>query len=63
MGEHALTLRDVEDIFDGEAVVDRADLSNVLELAAFMRASGEVEPPPPMSDALLWQIADGAPFN
>jgi hypothetical protein len=51
-----LSQRDVEDILAGGAVRGRADLDCVLELTAFMRASGEVEPPPPMRPDLVCQL-------
>ena len=63
MSENVLTLRDAEDILGGEALPGRDDLSDVRELADFIWASGEAEPAPPMSDALLGQIADRARLN
>jgi hypothetical protein len=61
MRDDTLTLRDAEDILGGDARPGRHDLSDVRELADFIRAAGEAEPPPPMSDALLGQIADRTP--
>ncbi|HEX6424395.1 MAG TPA: hypothetical protein VFZ79_13015 [Acidimicrobiales bacterium] len=48
-----LSTRDVEDIIGGGFVRDRADLARVVELTAFMRASREVEPAPPMRPDLV----------
>jgi hypothetical protein len=48
-----LSTRDVEDIIDGGFVRDRADLVGVAELTAFMRASRDVEPAPPMRADLV----------
>jgi hypothetical protein len=61
MREDALTLRDAEDILGGEGLTGRDDLSGVRALADLIRASCEAEPAPPMSDALLGQIADRSP--
>lgn len=52
-----LTRRDAEDIIDLGTLPGRADLDRVLELTAFMRASCEVEPAPPMRADLVCQIA------
>jgi len=48
-----LSTRDVDDIIDGGAVSGRTDLAGVAELTAFMRASREVEPAPPMRADLV----------
>jgi hypothetical protein len=56
-----LSRRDAEDILDGGLLPGRADLACVLELTAFMRVSGEVEPAPPMSADLICQIDAGSP--
>ncbi len=48
-----LSRRDAEDIIDGGILPGRSDLECVLELTAFMRASSEVEPAPPMSADLI----------
>lgn len=56
-----LSQRDAEDIIDGGLLTGRADLECVLELTAFMRASRDVEPPPPMSADLICQIDAGTP--
>lgn len=55
-----LSWRDAENIIDEGTLPGRADLACVIELTAFMRASGEVEPAPPMRADLLWLI-DGRP--
>lgn len=52
-----LTRRDAEDIIDLGTLPGRADLDGVLALTAFMRASREVEPAPPMRPDLVCQIA------
>lgn len=57
----AFTSRNAEDIIDGSPVPGRDDLDCVRALAAFLRASGEGEPPPPMSDDLIRQIDLGTP--
>jgi hypothetical protein len=57
-----LTTVDAEDILAGLPLPGRADLGAVVELAAFLRASGEGEPAPPMSADLLSQIT-GWPCN
>jgi hypothetical protein len=54
-----LTRRDAEDIIDVGILPGRDDLDCVLELTAFMRASREVEPAPPMRADLICLI-DGA---
>lgn len=51
-----LSQRDAEHIFDGAPPPARDDLGCVLELTAFMRATGEVEPAPPMSPDLIHLI-------
>ncbi|HEX6420578.1 MAG TPA: hypothetical protein VFZ77_18905 [Acidimicrobiales bacterium] len=56
-----LSARDVEDIIEAGRVRGREDLDSVLELAAFMRASREVEPPPPMRADLVELIAGQPP--
>lgn len=55
-----LTRRDAEEIIDGRALPGRSDLEGVRRLAFFMRATGEVEPAPPMRADLVFQIVDGA---
>jgi hypothetical protein len=50
---------DAEHIVAGDALPGRADLGAVIELAAFLRTSAALEPPPPMSAALFWQIVAG----
>ena len=59
MNDAELTTRDAQVIVDGGRPPGRGDLEDVVELAAFMRASTEVEPAPPMSVQLIWQL-DGA---
>jgi hypothetical protein len=54
-----LTRRDAEHILDGDALPGRSDLGGVIELAAFLRTSGVLEPAPPMSAALFFQIVAG----
>lgn len=56
-----LSRRDAHDIIERGWLPGRADLDGVVELAAFMRATGEVEPPPPMSADLIYQIDAGTP--
>jgi hypothetical protein len=51
-----LNRQDAEHIIAGGPLPGRADLLCMLELAAFMRASSEVEPAPPMRADLIWQI-------
>jgi hypothetical protein len=58
-----LSRRDAEDIIDGGLLPGRHDLDCVLELTAFMRATGEVEPPPPMRADLICQIDGSASPN
>jgi hypothetical protein len=53
------TRRDAEHIVAGDALLGRADLGAMIELAAFLRTSAALEPPPPMSPALFWQIVAG----
>lgn len=55
-----LTRRDAEEIIDGRALPGRSDLEGVRRLVFFMRATGEVEPAPPMRADLVFQIVDGA---
>jgi hypothetical protein len=57
----ALTPGDVEDLIDGSPVPGRDDLDCVRALTAFLRASGEAEPAPPMSSDLVCQIDVGTP--
>jgi hypothetical protein len=54
-----LTRRDAEHIVAGDALPGRADLGRVMALAAVLRSSAALEPPPPMSAALFWQIVAG----
>ena len=56
-----LSPRDAEDLVDGTAGTDRTDLTPVRELTWFMRATGEVEPAPPMSVDLIQLIEAGTP--
>jgi hypothetical protein len=56
-----LSSRDAEDLVDGRAGCDRVDLTPVRELTSFMRATGEVEPAPPMSVHLIQLIEAGTP--
>ena len=56
-----LSPRDAEDIIDGGHVLGRDDLDDVCALATFLRASGAVEPAPPMSADLVRQIDLGTP--
>jgi hypothetical protein len=55
-----LTSRDAENIIAGGALPGRRDLARVLELTAFMRASREVEPAPPMRAELIHLIDGGS---
>lgn len=55
-----MTRREAEAIIDGRALPGRSDLEGVRRLAFFMRATGEVEPAPPMRADLVFQIVDGA---
>lgn len=57
----ALTAREAEDLIDGSPVPGRDDLDCVRTLTAFLRASGEAEPAPPMSADLICQIDLGTP--
>lgn len=61
MRPNGLSASEAEDIIEARAVRGRTDLGSVLELAAFMRASSEVEPPPPMRADLLELIAGDPP--
>jgi hypothetical protein len=54
-----LTTRDAEVIIDGGRVPGRADLDDVVELTAFMRAARDAEPAPPMSTRLAWRLDGG----
>jgi hypothetical protein len=54
MTDVALTRRDAEAILGGDTLPGCADLVRVL---AFLRASREAEPAPPMSAELLDQLA------
>jgi hypothetical protein len=53
-----LSRRDAEEILDGGHLPGRRDLECVLELTAFMRASSEVEPPPPMRADLIGLLGE-----
>jgi hypothetical protein len=53
-----LSRREAEEILAGGNLPGRRDLECVLELTAFMRASSEVEPPPPMRADLLGLLGD-----
>jgi hypothetical protein len=55
-----LTSRDAEHILAGCALPGRRDLARVVELTAFMRASREVEPAPPMRPDLIRLIGGGS---
>lgn len=59
MTETNLSTREAEVIIDGGRLPGRADLDDVVELAAFMRASRDVEPPPPMRESLIWLLDAG----
>jgi hypothetical protein len=61
MGFLGFTRRDAEHIIDGGLPPGRADLDGVRRLAAFMRATSQVEPPPPMSTDLYCQIVGVEP--
>ena len=56
-----LSRRDAEELIDGIAGPVRTDLAPVRDLTSFMRASGEVEPAPPMSVDLIQLIEAGTP--
>jgi hypothetical protein len=56
-----LTPCDAEDLIDGSPVPGRDDLACVRALVTFLRASGEAEPAPPMSEVLIRQIELGTP--
>jgi hypothetical protein len=56
-----LTPRHVEDFLDARPVLGRDDLDSVQAFAAFLRASSEAEPAPPMSEDLIRQIELGTP--
>jgi hypothetical protein len=56
-----LTARDAEDLIGGGPVPGRDDLDCVRTFTAFLRASSEAEPPPPMSADLICQIDLGTP--
>jgi hypothetical protein len=58
-----LTTYDAEDILAGQDLPGRADLDGVIALTTFLRASGGLEPAPPMSAGLLDQLADPATGN
>lgn len=51
-----LSSRDADDIIDGGAAGGRADLASVVAITAFLRASRDVEPAPPMRADLAWLI-------
>lgn len=53
-----LSRSEAERILSGGDVPGRHDLDSVLELTAFMRASGEVEPPPPMRADLIGLLGE-----
>lgn len=53
-----LSRREAEEILTGGVIPGRRDLECVLELTAFMRASSEVEPPPPMRADLLGLLGE-----
>jgi hypothetical protein len=61
MGLFGFTRRDAEHIIDGGLLPGRDDLDGVRRLAAFMWATSQVEPPPPMSVDLFCQIAGVPP--
>jgi hypothetical protein len=61
MGFLGLTRREAEHLIDGGLPPGRHDLDGVRRLAAFMRATSEVEPPPPMSIDLFRQIVGVPP--
>jgi hypothetical protein len=58
-----LTLTDAQLLIDGRPVPGRDDLEDVRQLAEFMRATGEVEPPPPMGCDLRRRIGAGPPVS
>lgn len=55
-----LTRQDAEDLIAGHPAPGRDDLAPVRALTAFMRATGEIEPAPPMASALIVQIEAGS---
>jgi hypothetical protein len=55
-----LTRQDAEDLIAGNPAPDRDDLASVRALTAFMRATGEMEPAPPMATTLIVQIEAGS---
>jgi hypothetical protein len=57
-----LSTRETEAILDGVVVPERADLVEVAAVTAFIRASRDIEPPPPMSADLLLRL-DGDDLN
>jgi hypothetical protein len=61
MGFLGLSRREAEHLIDGGLPPGRDDLDGVRRLAAFMRATSEVEPPPPMSIDLFCQIVGVPP--
>ncbi|HEY8527031.1 MAG TPA: hypothetical protein VIL48_18815 [Acidimicrobiales bacterium] len=56
-----MSARETEEVLAGRQPEGRADLAALAEVAAVLHASSEVEPPPPMSDALRAQIERGVP--
>jgi hypothetical protein len=61
MGFFGFTRRDAQHLIDGGLPPGRDDLDGVRRLAAFMWATSQVEPPPPMSVDLCCQIAGVPP--
>lgn len=59
MTDLRLSAREVEDVLAGRQPDGRADLAALAEVAAVLHASREVEPAPPMSEALRAQIDRG----
>ena len=55
-----LSRHDAEEILAGGSLPGRRDLACVLELTAFMRASSEAEPPPPMRADLIYLLGEPA---
>lgn len=53
-----LSRRDAEEILAGAIPPERSDLECVLELTAFMRASRDVEPAPPMRADLIGLLGE-----
>jgi hypothetical protein len=63
MSSLQLTSGEAEHILAGGELPDRRDLAAVLALTAFMRATREVEPAPPMRADLIHLIDGDAPAN